>query len=85
MRIDKPFGDSPSGITAIQQRTVLLHIDDNGAITLTVRENDHERTYEFDSRESFQQQEPELYEKYNHLFEEAQSGTRLDFLEFAAV
>ena len=58
---------------------MLLNIADNGHITLTIRDNNDEQTYEFESRADFKQQQPELYEKYNDLLEEAQSGARIEY------
>ena len=83
MRIDRPIGSRFGRDVYSTQKTVVLNVDDEGHISLAIRDNDDEKTYEFDSREEFQKQEPELYQKYEELIDEAKSGACIERFEFA--
>jgi len=50
-------------------RVASIKIDDDGTITVTTRQNGRRTTYVFDSKEEFQQKEPQLFEQVKSFFE----------------
>lgn len=55
----------------VEKKVVMLRLDDDGRITLTIVDDGQKLKYEFESREDFQAQEPELYERYKEHLDQA--------------
>lgn len=53
----------------VHQKMLGVRIDDSGAITVRVNEDGELATYKFESKEAFQEAEPELYEKVKDFLE----------------
>lgn len=52
-----------------KSQAVAIKLDDDGSIELTVSENGKRQTYSFDSKEEFEDSEPDLYERFKEFFE----------------
>lgn len=48
----------------VKSKTVMIRIEDDGRIILDITEDGVSKKYEFKSREDFEREEPELFEKY---------------------
>ncbi|GEM_PF-998135 len=66
--------DDRAAPSADAEQEVTLRIDDNGHITLRIVGDGATRTYEFDSREDFEKNEPELYKRFRGALDEAQTS-----------
>lgn len=57
-----PHAPAPPGARS-QWRSQSLHVDADGRIRISIDENGDRRDYEFESREAFQREMPDLYEQ----------------------
>jgi hypothetical protein len=64
---------------------VMILIDDDGHITVEIKEDGSTKKYEFESREDFKKAEPELYERFRENLDETGAGARSDRLDSAPV
>ena len=59
-------------------KSVMIVVEDDGRITVEIDENGTTRKYEFESREEFEQTEPELYERFRQHLDEIDSDAQTE-------
>jgi hypothetical protein len=71
--------------TDARTKSVMILIDDDGRITVEIKEDGVSKKYEFENREEFKESEPQLYERFREHLDEADAGARSDRIKSALV